>query len=134
MSENKTEKPTPRRRQKAREKGQVARSRDLSGMLALSGAVGLIAWQGYSGIEAWQNLLRHTLESSPAETLSPTAPLFIWTGWTLVRCAVPVMATAWMLAGLARSRTRRNGVRAGGSGSKHRAAQPARRSWGRYFR
>ncbi len=101
MSENKTEKPTPRRRQKAREKGQVARSRDLSGMLALSGAVGLIAWQGYSGIEAWQNLLRHTLESSPAETLSPTAPLFIWTGWTLARCAVPVMATAWILAGLA---------------------------------
>lgn len=101
MSENKTEKPTPRRRQKAREKGQVARSRDLSGMFALSGAVGLIAWQGYSGIEAWQSLLRHTFDLSGAEALSPTAPLFIWTGWTLAQCAVPVMATAWMLAVLA---------------------------------
>lgn len=98
MSENKTEKPTPRRRQKAREQGQIARSRDLSGALALSGALGLIAWQGYSGIEAWQNLLRRALEFSGAETLSPTTPLFIWTGWTLVRCVVPVMATAWGLA------------------------------------
>ncbi len=46
MSENKSEKPTPRRRQKAREQGQVARSRDLSGALAAAGALGLIAWQG----------------------------------------------------------------------------------------
>ena len=49
MSENKTEKPTPRRRQKAREQGQVARSRDLSSILAVSGAFGLVAWQGYVG-------------------------------------------------------------------------------------
>ncbi len=101
MSENKSEKPTPRRRQKAREQGQVARSRDLSSTLALSGALGLIAWQGYFGIEAWQKLLRHTFEFSGAETLSPTTPLFIWTGWTLVLCTVPVMATAWVLAVLA---------------------------------
>jgi len=101
MSENKTEKPTPRRRQKAREQGQVARSRDLSSTLAVSGVVGLIAWQGYSGLEAWQNLLQHTFEFSAGDTLSPTAPLFIWTGWTAVRCAVPVMAAAWTLALLA---------------------------------
>jgi len=98
MSENKSEKPTPRRRQKAREQGQVARSRDLSSTLALSGALGLVAWQGLSGIEAWQNLLRHTFEFTSGDGLSPTAPLFIWTGWTLVRCAVPVMAVAWILA------------------------------------
>jgi flagellar biosynthetic protein FlhB len=98
MSDNKTEKPTPRRRQKARDQGQVARSRDLSGILAASGAFGLVAWQGYSGIEAWRNLLRHTLEFSSADTLSPSAPLFIWTGWTIAKCVVPVMATAWALS------------------------------------
>jgi len=104
MSENKTEKPTPRRRQKAREQGQVARSRDLSGILALSGAFGVIAWQGYSGIEAWRSLLRQAFEFSGADSLSPSAPLFIWTGWTLAKCLVPVMATAWtmsLLGGLA---------------------------------
>jgi len=98
MSDNKTEKPTPRRRQKAREQGQVARSRDLSGTLAVSGVVGLIAWQGYSGIEAWRNLLRHTFEFSSGDPLTPAAPLLIWTGWTVARCAAPVMAVAWTLA------------------------------------
>ena len=95
---NKTEKATPRRRQKAREQGQVARSRDLSSILAVSGAFGLVAWQGYAGIEAWRNLLRHAIEFSSGETLSPAAPLFTWTGWTLAKCVVPVMATAWTLS------------------------------------
>ncbi|RDJ94039.1 flagellar biosynthetic protein FlhB, partial [Lacticaseibacillus rhamnosus] len=75
MSNNKTEKPTPRRRQKAREQGQVARSRDLFSILAVSGAFGLIAGQGYAGIEAWRNLLRHAFELSSAEALSPAASL-----------------------------------------------------------
>ena len=43
--------------------------------------------------------------SSPAQIRSrPHAPLFVWTGWTLVKCVVPVMATAWtmsLLGGLA---------------------------------
>jgi flagellar biosynthesis protein FlhB len=98
MSENKTEKPTPRRRQKAREQGQVARSRDLSGVLALSGAFAVIAWQGYSGIEAWRSLLRQAFEFSGADSLSPSAPLFIWTSWTLAKCLAPVMATAWTMS------------------------------------
>jgi flagellar biosynthetic protein FlhB len=98
MSDNKTEKPTPRRRQKAREQGQVARSRDLSSILAVSGAFGLVAWQGYAGIEAWRSLLRHTFEFSSGEALTPTTSLFIWTGWTLAKCVVPVMATAWTLS------------------------------------
>jgi flagellar biosynthesis protein FlhB len=98
MSDNKTEKPTPRRRQKAREQGQVARSRDLSSILAVSGAFGLIAWQGVSGIETWKNLLRHTFEFSNAETLSAAAPLFVWTAWTIAKCVLPVMATAWTLS------------------------------------
>lgn len=100
MSDNKTEKPTQRRRQKAREQGQIARSRDLSGALAVCGALGLIAWQGSTGIEAWRNLLRHTFEFSNGDVLSPVTPLFIWTGWTVARCALPVMAAAWMLATL----------------------------------
>jgi len=104
MSQNKTEKPTPRRRQKAREQGQVARSRDLSGILALAGAFGVVAWQGNSGIEVWRSLLRQAFQFSGADSLSPTAPVFVWTGWTLAKCVVPVMATAWtmsLLGGLA---------------------------------
>jgi flagellar biosynthesis protein FlhB len=98
MSDQKTEKPTPRRRQKAREQGQVARSRDLSSILAVSGAFGLIAWQGFAGIEAWRTLLRHALDFSSSDTFSPSTPLFTWIAWTVAKCAVPVMATAWTLS------------------------------------
>jgi flagellar biosynthetic protein FlhB len=98
VSENRTEKPTQRRRQKAREQGQVARSRDLSSTLALCGALGLIAWQGAAGVSAWRTLLRRSFDFTSEPTLSPTAPLFIWCGWTLLRCSVPIMVTAWMLS------------------------------------
>lgn len=98
MAESKTEKPTPRRRQKAREQGNVARSRDLSGILALSGAFAVVAWQGYSGIEVWRSLLRQAFEFSGSESLTPAAPLFLWTACTLAKCVLPVMATAWTLS------------------------------------
>ncbi len=98
MSENKTEKPTQRRRQKAREKGQIARSRDLSSALALCAALGLITWQGSAVVEMWRSMLRRTIELSAVQPLSPTAPLFMWSAWTVTRCAIPVMAAAWMLS------------------------------------
>ena len=98
MSENKSEKPTARRRNKAREKGQVARSRDLSSALALCGAFGLIAWQGAAGVEAWRALLRYAFDVAGSEQLMPTNSLLIWSGWTIVRCAVPSMVVAWSLS------------------------------------
>jgi flagellar biosynthetic protein FlhB len=98
MSEHKSEKPTPRRRQKAREEGQIARSRDLSGTLALCGALALIAWQGSVGISAWRTLIRHVFDTGGAELLSPTAPLLLLSGWTVVQCVVPVMCVAFALA------------------------------------
>ncbi|RME65008.1 MAG: hypothetical protein D6778_07025, partial [Nitrospirae bacterium] len=44
--EEKTQQPTPRRRQKAREQGQVARSRELTGMLALGGSLLVLTFMG----------------------------------------------------------------------------------------
>jgi len=98
MSENKSEKPTPRRRQKAREQGQVARSRDLSATLAMCGAFGLIAWQGSSGVETWRSLLRQVMERSGDDMLTPSSPLLLWAGWAVLRCTAPLMATAWVLS------------------------------------
>jgi flagellar biosynthetic protein FlhB len=45
---DKTQEPTPYRRQQAREHGQVARSVDLSSALLLLGAVGVLSWFGTS--------------------------------------------------------------------------------------
>ena len=48
--QDKTEQPTPKRRAEAREKGQVARSRDLSASLVLITGLGvLIAWTSSMG-------------------------------------------------------------------------------------
>jgi len=57
--QNKTEKATPRRRQKAREKGQIARSRDLIASLGTVVAVGCLAWQLQSFAAEWRTLFRH---------------------------------------------------------------------------
>lgn len=59
---NKTEQATPRRRQKAREQGQVVRSRELVASLATM-AMGVLLWtQLRSFPAAWRNLLRQGLD------------------------------------------------------------------------
>ena len=59
--QNKTEKATPRKRQKAREKGQVARSRDLVAAVGTIAAVLIFASQIPAFAIAWRGLLRETL-------------------------------------------------------------------------
>jgi flagellar biosynthetic protein FlhB len=69
---SKTEKATPRRRQKAREQGQVARSRDLVAGLGTMAAVVLLSWQLPTFVGEWKGLLRHHLETAatrPNQTL-----------------------------------------------------------------
>jgi len=94
---HKTEKATPHRRRKAREQGQVARSRDLSGTLALCGALGLIVWQGTSAAHLWSDLFRNSIEEAGHNQFS-CMPLMLWAGWVILRCAIPVMAVAWCLS------------------------------------
>lgn len=49
--QDRTEQPTPKRRAEARKKGQVARSRDLSGALVLLAGLGILAlWTPYLGV------------------------------------------------------------------------------------
>lgn len=62
--QNRTEKATPRRRQKAREEGQVVRSRDLIAGLGTITAVMVLAWQLPAFASDWRGLLRHELESA----------------------------------------------------------------------
>ncbi|HZQ67119.1 MAG TPA: EscU/YscU/HrcU family type III secretion system export apparatus switch protein [Terriglobales bacterium] len=82
--DNKTEKATPRRREKAREKGQVARSRDLiSGTAAMAAIlfVGVKA-PGFGGL--WRTFLRDLLAQANAGNfefhgaLAASAP--VWQG------------------------------------------------------
>lgn len=101
---SKSERATPQKRKEARKKGQVARTRELSSALAWGGALALVAWQVPSAARQWRGLLQGTLDLSIEEPLKPGGPILFWAACAVLRCIVPVAATAWVLslsAGLA---------------------------------
>jgi len=94
--QNKTEKATPRRRQKAREKGQVARSRDLIAGLATMAAVLLLFWQLGAFAADWRSFLRQLL------TEAATRPEQLVPAWrsqfVLYRGLAVAAAMSWLVA------------------------------------
>jgi len=98
MADNKTEKPTPRRRQKAREQGQIVRTRELPSVLAAAVGFGVFAWQASHAVDAWRGFLRSTLEFSLHSTVQPASAVFLWTSMELLRWATPAMLGAFTIA------------------------------------
>jgi len=100
--QNKTEKATPRRREKAREQGQVARSRDLVASLGTLSAVLLLSWQLPAFAGEWRGLLGRQLgwaASHPEQVLPPWRNcLFLFRS---VACAASLSWLAAMAAGVA---------------------------------
>jgi flagellar biosynthetic protein FlhB len=95
---SKTEKATPQKRKKAREQGQVARSRELSSALAWGGALTLVAWQVPNIARQWRGLLQNTLDLSVDQSLTPGGPLLFWVSCGVLRWIVPVVVSAWVLS------------------------------------
>jgi flagellar biosynthetic protein FlhB len=95
---NKTEKATPQKRKKAREQGQVARTRELSSALAWGGALAFVAWKVPDIARQWRGLLQTTLDLSIDEPLRPGGPVLFWVAAGVLRWIVPVAATAWTLS------------------------------------
>lgn len=94
--QNKTEKATPRRRQKAREKGQVARSRDLIASVGTISAVILLAGQAPAFASAWRGFLLHTLDAA-ATGQQPAG--FVWhSAAGLFRGVALAAGISWLLA------------------------------------
>jgi flagellar biosynthesis protein FlhB len=95
---NKTEKPTPQRQKKARERGQIARSRELSGTFACVGGLAVFFWQAPGALSQWQHLYRSSLDlAAQRATVSPS-PLMFWTSSTVVRCVMPALLAAFGLS------------------------------------
>jgi len=94
--QNKTEKATPRRRQKAREQGQVARSRDLVAGLGTMAAVVLLAWQLPAFASDWRSMLRRELEVAATH---PDQPLPVWRNDLVLFRGVALAASlSWLAA------------------------------------
>jgi len=95
---NKTEKATPQKRKKAREKGQVARSRELSNALAWSAGLALLAWQVPDAARQWRGLLQSELDVAVREPITPGGPVLFWSAVGVLRWIVPILAAAWTLS------------------------------------
>lgn len=95
---DKTEQATPRRRQKAREKGQIARSRDLMSGLAVGAVVVLLAGQASGFVVAWRGLLRHMLEAAAAGEPPTPLHLMVWAGMGGLGTVALLIAMGWMAA------------------------------------
>jgi len=95
---NKTEKPTPRRRQKAREKGQVARTRELPSVLGCTAALAIFSWQASGAVQKWCGFLRSTMDWSASSAGVPGTTLFLWSGWQVLRWTAPAMLGAWVVS------------------------------------
>ncbi len=95
---SKTEKATPQRRKKAREQGQVARTRELSSALAWGGALALVAWQVPDVERQWRGLLQNSLDLSVQESVTAGGPILFWSACAALRWIVPIVMTAWVLS------------------------------------
>jgi flagellar biosynthetic protein FlhB len=94
---NKTEQPTPRRRQKAREQGQVARSRDLVTSLATLTGITVLALEGGSFAGQWRQLLRRSLETA-AGTVRTDFSLVLCLESGVFRATLMAIGLSWTLA------------------------------------
>lgn len=95
---NKTEKATPQRRKKAREQGQIARSRELGGVLALVGVAGTVAMLSTDMAAHWVSFYQSVLNSAASDSFSAEGPIFFWSAVEVLRWIVPVLLVAMGLS------------------------------------
>jgi flagellar biosynthesis protein FlhB len=103
MAENKTEKATPKRREEARKKGQVARSADVNGAVVLMGGLLALSAFGPKMLEQLRQGMTDTiaLVSTPdAVSARNLANLVGMVGMHVVLAALPITLVC-MLAGVA---------------------------------
>jgi flagellar biosynthetic protein FlhB len=93
--EQRTERATPRRREKALERGQLVRSRELPSALTLLAVAALLRWGNGGFLAAWRDLLRHLLATGAHADLTSTASILGWTAWGTARWVFPPFAIAW---------------------------------------
>ena len=95
---NQTEKATPQRRKKAREQGQMVRSRELPNLLALGGVAGTVLVMSTNMGAHWRSFYSGTLAAASNDNLTPNGPLFFWSALEVLRWIVPALLVALLLS------------------------------------
>jgi flagellar biosynthetic protein FlhB len=98
--DNKTEQATDHRRHKAREEGQVARSRELSAAAALLASVLVLVAQAPNDLLHWRQFLNAALDHAVRDEISIATPLFPWTAQLVFGWTWKPLAAGWAVAAL----------------------------------
>lgn len=93
---SKTEQATPKRQKKARETGQVARSRELPGTLGLAAVLAVVAWGASASMGHWVTFYRNCLDEAVDGGIAANGPLLFWSTVEVLRWLFPSL-----LAGMA---------------------------------
>jgi flagellar biosynthetic protein FlhB len=94
---DKTEAPTPRRRQEAREQGNVARSPDLTSAVLLVGGLLLLKWYGLPVLGALRQVVAEMLSGKSLSNMNPDVAntqvvhAFANVGWALAPLLIGLM-------------------------------------------
>ena len=91
---NKTEQATAKRRQKAREQGQVARSRELPNVLAIVGVIVALRFVAQDTIPHWTTFYRSLLDMAQEGDIQSNGPVLFWSSVEVFRWIVPVLLAA----------------------------------------
>ena len=97
-ADNRSEKATGRRRQEARKKGQVSRSRDLATALTLLAVTLVLAWQPKIWVGRWRELFGHLLATGSAGEIGLGTPILSWTALTAAQWMAPILILAFGVA------------------------------------
>ena len=95
---NKTEQATPKRREKAREQGQLARSKELPSVLAIGGAIGALCLMTQGAVTHWTTFYRNILDTAATSDLQSNGPILFWSSVEVFRWTVPVLSAALVLS------------------------------------
>jgi flagellar biosynthesis protein FlhB len=102
--DNKTEQATSKKRGEARKQGQIARSRELPSLLAMTGATAALCFMSRDAVTHWTTFYRMTLASAANSDLDSNGPVIFWSAVEVFRWIIPILFSALILsvsAGLA---------------------------------
>lgn len=95
---SKTEQATPRRKEKAREKGQVARSRELPGVFAIAAMAGTLAIMAPSAVTHWTVLYRNTINAAATGDIESNGPVIFWSSVEVMRWIAPILMAGMVVS------------------------------------
>jgi len=94
VADNRSEKPTAKKKQKAREKGQVARSRDLVAALCLLAVTVVMSWHPEMWIGRWRSLFERLLMTASHGDIGLGTVVFSSTALVTAQWLAPILFTA----------------------------------------